>query len=200
MSVFYMTSERGALHRPEREEAMPTRERGLSLSLSSLVRAVQVTTRHDPAPSSEPVRRRAPSLSFSRRVAAPVALPPGVVAEGFLFILNVGNSVGTAALSKAWKRRYFVLNEDGTLHYYRTGRHGVGTGPKGGAVLSSGDFFVADSMLRDLGFQISDLVTTFYLAAETHALQLDWMFKLRALLARCAAAWSYMRSLEAERK
>ena len=53
--------------------------------------------------------------------------------------------------------------------------------PKGGIQLS-GDYFVADSLLRSHAFQLSDFATTFYLAADNSKDALSWMFKFRAVL------------------
>ena len=100
-----------------------------------------------------------------------------VVAEGYLHILHVGQTVTSAAKASAWKRRYFVLHADGRLNYFKSGKAGVGKDPKGGALLS-GDYFVADSLLRVHGFQVSDFGTTVYLACDSQDEQLEWMFKI----------------------
>ena len=95
------------------------------------------------------------------------ALPEGVVAAGYLRILATGRSTSAAKLAKSWKKRYFVLNSDGHLFYFKRGRNGVGSAPKG-ALLFNGEYFVADSLLRRHGFQISDLMSiTIYLSAAS---------------------------------
>ena len=104
-------------------------------------------------------------------------MPDGVVAAGYLSILHASKTVANAQQRQAWKRRYFVLRSTGQLDYYKSGRYGVGTNAKGGALLS-GEYFVGDSLLRPHGFQVSDFETTVYLACDTAADQIDWMFKI----------------------
>ena len=107
-------------------------------------------------------------------------LPDGVVAEGHLWILAVGQSVSTAQLQKAWTKCYVVLRADqvvngqAALSYFaRRGKtRGVGDGPKGGEFLSA-DFFVADSLLRPHAFQVSDFGKTVYLSSESSRGQHD---------------------------
>ena len=81
----------------------------------------------------------------------------------------------------SWKRRYFVMDENGLLSYFKSGKAGLGVRPKGGVILN-GNFFVGDSWLRKHGFQVSDFETTIYLSAETSKERLDWMFKLGLVL------------------
>ena len=106
------------------------------------------------------------------------------MADGMLYLLSTqkGRTINQAKLANSWKRRYFVLHEEGRLLYFRSGKNGVGNHPKGGIMLNA-DFFVADSLLRRHGFQISDFETTFYLGAESAAEMLTWMFKVGTLRA-----------------
>ena len=64
-------------------------------------------------------------------------MPDGVVAAGYLSILHASKTVANAQQRQAWKRRYFVLRSTGQLDYYKSGRYGVGTNAKGGALLSA---------------------------------------------------------------
>ena len=102
-----------------------------------------------------------------------------VVAEGFLWQRSVQYK------TDRWKRRYFRLTSAGLLTYYKPqiGDRGSTSRmrPKGGIQLS-GDYFVADSLLRSHAFQLSDFATTFYLAADNSKDALSWMFKFRAVL------------------
>ena len=128
-----------------------------------------------PTPSMPHASLPSRGRTFLARLAhgRPHLLPPGVIAAGDLMIL----STVAASKSSAWKKRYFVLHTNGSLSYYKSGRAGVGTGPKGGVLLDS-NFFVGDSLLRSHAFQLSDFVTTVYLAAASAHEQLDWMYKL----------------------
>ena len=67
------------------------------------------------------------------------------------------------------------------LNYYQKGKGGIGDGPMSGEFLSA-DFYVGDAALRQYSFQVSDFVTTVYLAAATSAEELDWMYKIGAVL------------------
>ena len=102
-----------------------------------------------------------------------------VVAEGFLWQRSMQYK------TDRWKRRYFRLTSAGLLTYYKPqiGDRGSTSRmrPKGGIQLS-GDYFVADSLLRSHAFQLSDFATTFYLAADNSKDALSWMFKFRAVL------------------
>ena len=43
------------------------------------------------------------------------ALPSGVVAAGYLYILHASKTIAKAHSRSSWKRRYFVLHADGVV-------------------------------------------------------------------------------------
>ena len=111
-------------------------------------------------------------LNMPREARAPGATGHAtVIQEGYL---QMRNPNGT------WKRRYFMLSSDGLLSYFKK----QGGSPRGGLFLS-GDFFVADSLLKKQnGFQLSNLHDRlFYLQAESLKSRVSWMVKLAQLIA-----------------
>ena len=82
-----------------------------------------------------------------------------IVSEGYLYKMAISSS------NQAWRRRYFVLSANGLFAYYASK---TATAPKG-VIMLSPDFYVADSLNRQFGFQLSDFTQTFYMAAECAA-------------------------------
>ena len=82
-----------------------------------------------------------------------------IVSEGYLYKMAISSS------NQAWRRRYFVLSANGLFAYYASK---TATAPKG-VIMLSPDFYVADSLNRQFGFQLSDFTQTFYMAAECTA-------------------------------
>jgi len=81
-----------------------------------------------------------------------------------------------------WKRRQFVLKADGTLSYYN--RKGIA---RGGLFLSA-DWYVADSLLKKHGFQISNFDRVVYLAADNLKARISWMVKIAACISALGEA------------
>ena len=67
------------------------------------------------------------------------------------------------------------------LHYFKSGKMGVGVTPKGGSLMGA-EHFVGDSLLRAHAFQVSDFATTVYLACDSQDEQLEWMFRIGTVL------------------
>jgi hypothetical protein len=79
--------------------------------------------------------------------------------------------------AKNWDVRYFMLH-DNALVYYADADSPY---PRGEMLLSE-DFFVGDSLLQPHGFQVSDLNTTYYMAAETDEEKLFWMHSIARVI------------------
>lgn len=86
------------------------------------------------------------------------------------------NKLATKSHSK-WDQRDFVLYNDSLAYYVDS----TSEFPKGELRLSP-EYFVADSMLRNHCFQVSDLNNVYYIAADTDEEKLFWMHTIARVI------------------
>ena len=93
-------------------------------------------------------------------------------------ILSLRNAKGQ------WKKRYFVLKSDGVLTYFKK-RGGAACG----GLFLSADWYVADSLIKANGFQLSNLDDkVYYMAADSLRQRVAWMVKLANLITALASS------------